>query len=189
MYESYYKFREKPFSLLPDPGFLFLSKNHRMALAMLEYGLMNQAGFTVITGEIGSGKTTLIRQLLNQIENDGDIRVGLVSNTHRSFGELLQWILLAFKLEYRGKEKVELYHTLADFLLRRLASQLKSLDLPDFHVVNTLDTCTRAQLGATGESGDCDNEIHPSRAGYKKLARKLAKAISDELGLQEKPEN
>jgi type II secretory pathway predicted ATPase ExeA len=118
VYESYYKFKEKPFSLLPDPGFLYLSKNHRMALAMLEYGLMNQAGFTVITGEIGSGKTTLIRQLLSQIENDENIRVGLVSNTHRSFGELLQWILLAFKLEYRGKEKVELYHTLAEFLMR-----------------------------------------------------------------------
>lgn len=116
MYESYYQFNEKPFSLLPDPGFLYLSKNHRMALAMLEYGLMNQAGFTVITGEIGSGKTTLIRKLLNQIENDANISVGLVSNTHRSFGELLQWILLAFRLEYRGKEKVELYQTLAEFL-------------------------------------------------------------------------
>jgi type II secretory pathway predicted ATPase ExeA len=89
-----------------------------MALAMLEYGLMNQAGFTVITGEIGSGKTTLIRQLLSQIENDESIRVGLVSNTHRSFGELLQWILLAFRLEYRGKEKVELYHTLSEFLMK-----------------------------------------------------------------------
>jgi len=118
MYESFYKFREKPFSLLPDPGFLYLSKNHRMALAMLEYGLMNQAGFTVLTGEIGSGKTTLIRQLLAQIENDQNIRVGLVSNTHRSFGELLQWILLAFKLEFRGKEKVELYQTLSEFLRR-----------------------------------------------------------------------
>lgn len=118
MYESYYKFKEKPFSLLPDPGFLYLSKNHRMALAMLEYGLMNQAGFTVITGEIGSGKTTLIRKLLIQIESDENIKVGLVSNTHRSFGELLQWILLAFKLEYRGKEKVELYQTLSEFLRR-----------------------------------------------------------------------
>jgi lysophospholipase L1-like esterase len=81
----------------------------------------------------------------------------------------------------------QLWTAVADFLLRRLAAQLKSLDLPDFHVVNTLDTLTRAQLGARGESGDWDNEIHPSRSGYKKLARKLAKAISDELGLQEKP--
>lgn len=118
MYESFYKLKEKPFSLLPDPGFLYMSKNHRMALAMLEYGFMNQAGFTVVTGEIGSGKTTLIRRLLDQIENNETYRVGLVSNTHRSFGELLQWILLAFKLEYRGKEKVELYQTLSEFLLR-----------------------------------------------------------------------
>ena len=81
-----------------------------------------------------------------------------------------------------------LWSPLAEFLLRRLAAQLKGLDLPDFHVVNTLDTLTRAQQGAKGESGDWDNEIHPSRAGYKKLARKLAKAVSDELGLQEKPD-
>ncbi|MCC6208474.1 MAG: AAA family ATPase [Gammaproteobacteria bacterium] len=118
MYKSFYKLREKPFSLLPDPGFLYMSRNHRMALAMLEYGFMNQAGFTVITGEIGSGKTTLIRRLLDQIENNENYKVGLVSNTHRSFGELLQWILLAFRLEYRGKEKVELYQTLSEFLLR-----------------------------------------------------------------------
>jgi type II secretory pathway predicted ATPase ExeA len=118
MYESFYKLREKPFSLLPDPGFLYMSRNHRMALAMLEYGFMNQAGFTVITGEIGSGKTTLIRRLLGQIEDNEGYKVGLVSNTHRSFGELLQWILLAFRLEYRGKEKVELYQTLSEFLLR-----------------------------------------------------------------------
>jgi general secretion pathway protein A len=117
MYLSYYKFREKPFSLLPDPAFLYMSKNHRMAFSMLEYGLMNQAGFTVITGEIGSGKTTLVRQLLEQIEDNDDIKVGLVSNAHRSYGELLQWVLLAFKLEYRGKEKVELYQTLVDFLM------------------------------------------------------------------------
>jgi lysophospholipase L1-like esterase len=81
-----------------------------------------------------------------------------------------------------------LWTPLADFLLRRLASQLKSLDLPDFHVVNTLDTLARAHPNSRGESGDWDNEIHPSRVGYKKLGRKLAKAISDELGLQEKPE-
>ena len=80
-----------------------------------------------------------------------------------------------------------LWTALADLLLRRLAAQLKNLDLPDFHVVNTLDTLARAQLGARGESGDWSNEIHPSRAGYKKLGRKLAKAVSDELGLQEKP--
>lgn len=119
MYESFYGFREKPFSLLPDPGFLFLSEKHRMALTMLQYGLMNQAGFTVITGDIGSGKTTLIRKLLDEVGEE--VTVGVVSNTHRNFGELLQWVLLAFDLEYREKKKVELYQTLADFIIREYA--------------------------------------------------------------------
>ena len=119
MYESFYNLREKPFSLLPDPGFLYMSKKHRQALSMLEYGIMNQAGFTVVTGEIGAGKTTLIRQLLEQMERD--ITVGLVSNTHSSFGEMLQWVLLAFDLEYRGKGKVEMFHALSDFLIEEYA--------------------------------------------------------------------
>jgi len=118
MYERFYGFREKPFSLLPDPSFLYMSKKHRMAYSMLEYGLMNQAGFTVVTGEIGAGKTTLIRKVLDQIELEHDVMVGLVSNAHKSFGELLQWVLLAFHLDFRGKEKVELYHTLTDYLMK-----------------------------------------------------------------------
>ncbi len=118
MYESYYGLRERPFSLLPDPAFLFMSEKHRRALAMLRYGLMNEAGFTVITGEIGSGKTTLIRELLNEIERDYNITAATVSNTHRTFGELLEWVLLAFNLEYRGKKKVELYQTLAEFIAK-----------------------------------------------------------------------
>jgi len=79
MYETFYGFRSKPFSLLPDPEFLYLSKKHQMALTLLEYGLMNQASFSVITGDIGTGKTTLIRQLLNQMESD--MVVGLITNT------------------------------------------------------------------------------------------------------------
>ena len=111
MYESFYGFREKPFSILPDPSFLYLSRKHRMALDLLEYGMMNQAGFNVITGEIGTGKTTLVRYVLSQL--DRDVTVGLISNTHRSFGELLQWILFAFKLDHRGKEKVEMFQDFA----------------------------------------------------------------------------
>lgn len=116
MYESFYGFREKPFSLLPDPAFLYLSEKHRMALTTLQYGIVNQAGFTVITGEIGSGKTTLIRQVLDEVGEE--VAVGLVTNTHRNFGELMQWVLLAFGLEYRDKKKVELYESLADFIVR-----------------------------------------------------------------------
>jgi type II secretory pathway predicted ATPase ExeA len=120
MYEKFYGFREKPFSLLPDPEFLFLSKKHQMALTLLEYGLMNHASFSVITGGIGTGKTTLIRRLLNQMERD--MVVGLISNTHPSFGELLQWILMAFNLECDSKDKVAMYKTFMDFLIEQYAA-------------------------------------------------------------------
>jgi type II secretory pathway predicted ATPase ExeA len=115
MYESFFGLTERPFSIRPDPRFLFLSHKHQRALSILEYGLMNQGGFTVVTGAIGSGKTTLVRKLLQKI--DDDLTIGLVSNTHcDGFEELLRWILLAFKLEYRNKDKVELFETLTGFL-------------------------------------------------------------------------
>jgi len=106
-----------------------MSTKHQRALSMLEYGLMNQAGFTVITGEIGAGKTTLIRQLLERI--DHDITVGLVSNTHQSFGEMLQWVLLAFGLQYRGKEKVEMYETLVEFLIEEYGRNRRTVLIID----------------------------------------------------------
>ena len=129
MYETFYGFRSKPFSLLPDPEFLYLSKKHQMALTLLEYGLMNQASFSVITGDIGTGKTTLIRQLLNQMERD--MVVGLISNTHPSFGDLLQWILLAFNLECHSKEKVDMYKTFMDFLIKQYAANRRSILIID----------------------------------------------------------
>jgi general secretion pathway protein A len=129
MYESFYGFRSKPFSLLPDPEFLYPSKKHRMALTLLEYGLMNQASFSVITGDIGTGKTTLIRQLLNQMERD--TVVGLITNTHQSFGELLQWILLAFNLECPSKDKVDMYKTFMDFLIKQYAANKRVILIVD----------------------------------------------------------
>lgn len=129
MYEAFYGFREKPFSITPDPGFLYFSPKHRMAFDLLEYGLMNQAGFNVISGEIGTGKTTLIRHLLGQL--GPDMTVGLISNTHRSFGELLQWILFAYGLEYKGKEKVEMFHTFLDFMLEQYAQNKRTVLIVD----------------------------------------------------------
>ena len=120
MYEAYYGFRERPFSLIPDPDFLYLSRGHAMALSLLEYGLTEQTGFVVISGEVGSGKTTLVRRLLNDASDD--LTVGLITNTHRSFGELLQWISLAFDLDYRGKDKVQLYQDFVDFMLDQYAA-------------------------------------------------------------------
>ena len=129
MYENFYGFREKPFSLLPDSGFLYLSSKHRIALTLLEYGLLNQAGFTVISGDIGTGKTTLIRQLLNQI--DPGIKVGLISNTHQTFGDLMQWIALAFNLPHTGKDKVQLYQEFMEFIIQQYAQGQRTVLIVD----------------------------------------------------------
>lgn len=129
MYEAFYGLRNKPFSLLPDPEFLFHSKKHQMALTLLEYGLMNQASFSVITGDIGTGKTTLIRQLLNQMERD--MVVGLITNTHPSFGELLQWILMAFNLECESRDKVEMYKIFMDFVIKQYAANRRTVLIVD----------------------------------------------------------
>ncbi len=117
MYEAFYGFSEKPFSLLPDPGFLYLGERHQEALSLLEYGLMYRAGIILITGEIGCGKTTLIRHLIKN--QDIDMVVGNITNTHHSFGELLKWVMLAFDLEYKGKDRVELYHDLIEYLKKQ----------------------------------------------------------------------
>ncbi len=129
MYKNFYGLREKPFSLLPDPGFLYPSEKHQMALALLEYSLMNHASFSVITGGIGTGKTTLIRQLLNQLGRD--VTVGLISNTHRSFGDLLQWILMAYSLDYAGKDKVGMYQAFVDFLVAEYARNRRTVLIID----------------------------------------------------------
>jgi type II secretory pathway predicted ATPase ExeA len=115
MYESFYGLKEKPFSIQPDPDFLFLGRRHSMAYAMLEYGIQNRAGFSVICGEIGCGKTTLIRHLLNHL--GPEIKVGLVYNTHKSIGDLLEWIMLAFGQPYQGLSPVAMYDAFQQFLI------------------------------------------------------------------------
>ena len=98
MYEEYYGLREKPFSILPDPELIYWGQNHRLAFAMLEFGVMNSAGFTVITGEIGSGKTTLIRYLLRRL--DARVIVGLMSSTPQGQAGLLQWVMMSLNQPY-----------------------------------------------------------------------------------------
>lgn len=93
IYTSYFGLTERPFSLVPDPDFLFWSAPHRRAYGMLEYGLVTRAPITLVTGEVGAGKTTLLHHMLRTVE--ADVRIGLVSNAHGDRGELLRWVLLA----------------------------------------------------------------------------------------------
>lgn len=93
LYNDHFGFRERPFSLLPDPDFLFWSKAHKRAFSILEYGLVTRAPLTVVTGEVGTGKTTLIQALLRQVEDE--LTIGLISNAQGDRGDLLRWVLNA----------------------------------------------------------------------------------------------
>jgi general secretion pathway protein A len=102
MYEAFYGLREKPFSILPDPDLIYWCQNHRLAFAMLEFGVMNSAGFTVITGEIGCGKTTLVRYLLRKL--DHHVTACLISNTPRTQEGLLPWVLMSLNQSFEGSQ-------------------------------------------------------------------------------------
>ncbi len=129
MYEAFYGLTEKPFSILPDPEFIYWGRAHSMAFAMLEYGVMNHAGFTVITGEIGCGKTTLIRHLLNKLEPD--ITVGLVTNTRQESGELLHWILMALDQPVDQLSYAELYQQFQTFVINEYAKGRRTVLIID----------------------------------------------------------
>ena len=116
MYEHFYGLKEKPFRLLADPAFLYLSKKHELALNYLEYGLTEQAGFIVITGEVGSGKTTLIKYLTNKLEKS-PIKTAMIFNTNITPHEFLEIILREWNITCDGKEKADLYDALNNFLL------------------------------------------------------------------------
>lgn len=122
MYESFYRFIEKPFNITPDPKYLFLSPKHREALGHVMYGIKERAGFVVITGEIGTGKTILCRYLLNQLDRDTEGAV--ILNPNLSELELLRAINEDFGIESRATTKKGLIDELNQFLLhRRLAGK------------------------------------------------------------------
>ena len=129
MYCQFYGMREKPFSLLPDPEFLFFSQKHEKALNLLELGILNQSGFCVISGEIGAGKTTLVRELMNRL--DERVRVGLISNTNSTFSDLLGWILAAFELDSGSSEAILQYRRFTDFVIEQYASGKHTLLIID----------------------------------------------------------
>ncbi len=119
MYTEHFGLSHKPFNQVPDPDFLYLSPNHKKALTMLEYGVLSHAGFTVVTGEIGAGKTTLIRALLKKIGDD--CLIGLINNTHESFGDLMGWVLDALEIESTATDNAGRYRDYIDFVIEKHA--------------------------------------------------------------------
>ena len=121
MYESFYGLKEKPFNLLPDPEYLFMSQGHENTYTHLEYAIAENKGFVVITGEIGSGKTTLINFLLERIGEDIDI--GLINNTYVRPTQLIKMICKEYELEVEGMDKTEMIELFRGFLMRQFAER------------------------------------------------------------------
>ena len=114
MYEEFYHFTDKPFTLSPDPAFLYLGKSHRRAMNILEYGVESESGITVISGEVGTGKTTLVRNLLSDLGDD--YTVGMITNTQRDFGNLLKWVLHSYGIDTNETDQINLHKTLVEFI-------------------------------------------------------------------------
>jgi general secretion pathway protein A len=129
MYTQFFGLSRKPFSLSPDPSFLYLSPKHKKALTTLRYGLVSQASITVITGDIGSGKTTLIMTVLQKVQNQ--CAVGLITNTHSAFGDLLTWVLASFNITHNSKNKAERYQIFTKFLAEEHKKQRRVILIVD----------------------------------------------------------
>lgn len=116
IYTDFFGLTERPFSLVPDPDFMFWSDAHQRAYSMLEYGIVTRAPITLITGEVGAGKTTILQHLLRSV--GPEVQIGLVSNAHGDRGELLRWVLLALNQEAGANETyVDLFGRFQSYLI------------------------------------------------------------------------
>ncbi|HKL20213.1 MAG TPA: XrtA/PEP-CTERM system-associated ATPase, partial [Tichowtungia sp.] len=129
MYENFFGLNIKPFELVPNPEFLFRSRSHKKALNYLEYGLHERAGFILLTGEVGSGKTTLVRNIIRQISSE--VALSMLINTRVSNKQVLAMINEDFGLNVSGKDKITLLRNLNDFLVSIHAKQRRALVIID----------------------------------------------------------
>jgi len=131
MYKAYFKLTRNPFDLVPDPTCFVPTKKHNEALAALYYGVRRHKGFVVVTGEVGTGKTLLLRCLLRLLKESKEVAYAYVFNSRLAPTEFLQYILADFGLPSSGKNKSELLLDLGQFLIARGARRLTTVLIVD----------------------------------------------------------
>lgn len=177
MYTAFYGLREKPFALSPDPRFLYLAASHREALAHLLYGIEQGEGFISVTGEVGTGKTTLCRTLLERLE--GDIELAFLFNPSKSALELLQSICAEFGLPAEGLARRSLMSQLNKFLLEQKERGRRVLLIIDEAQTLSENTLEQVRLLSNLETSR-EKLIQILLLGQPELDRKL-----DERGLRQ----
>ena len=171
MYENFYGLRERPFTIVPNPGYLYMSAKHNLAFAHLKYGLGEGTGFVVLTGEIGTGKTTLIRYLLGKIEKAVD--VALVVNTNVTGDELLRLIIREFEAGEPGADKAANLAMLNDFLIERFSQGRHAVVIVDEAQNLSRDALEEVRL-LSNLQGTSKPLLQIVLVGQPELRRKLA---------------
>jgi general secretion pathway protein A len=184
MYEDFYGLKERPFTLVPDPDYLFLGSQHKLARAYLEYGLKERMGFVVLTGEVGTGKTTLIKSLLR--EKEADQRVGVLYQTSVEAADLLELLLKEFRIRgHFGSSRAARLGAFNQFLLSSYArgehvvlvvdeaQNLGPQALEELRLLSNLQTEKEPllQVILVGQPGLRDRLRHPA---LRQLAQRVA---------------
>ena len=156
MYEEFYRFREKPFQLSPNPAYLYKSQKHKNALTCMQYGLSENAGIVVLTGEVGSGKTTLVRHIVRKLGDGFD--TAMVANTNISSGQMLRMIQSEFNIPAIGMDKARLIESLNHHFIKQYqngnrcivvideAQNLSALALEEVRMLSNLQSDQQALL-------------------------------------------
>ena len=186
MYEGFYGLRENPFSVTPDPRYLFLGDTHREALARMVYGIQERKGFLLITGEVGTGKTILIRYLVGSLDGykNGTVKTALIFNPKLTAANFIQFILRDLGVTVRGNSKGDYLQDLNEFLLRAYeqgekvvlivdeAQGLKPALLEEIRLLSNLET-TKSKLLQIILVGQPELKKTLSRREFRQLKQRI----------------
>jgi general secretion pathway protein A len=172
MYKTYFHLTRNPFDLTPDPNCFVPTPRHNEALAALYYGVRRHKGFVVVTGEVGTGKTLLLRCLLRLLENSKDIAYAYLFNSRLSPTDFLQYVLSDFGLPASGKNKCELLIDLSKFLVTRGSKHMTTVLIVDEAHDLSADTLEELRLLSNIETTE-DKLLQIVLVGQPELDKKL----------------
>jgi len=197
MYKAFFNLTRNPFELTPDPAFLFSTKDHNEALASLYYGVRRHKGFVVMTGEVGTGKTLLLRCLLQMLKESKDVAYAYLFNCRLSSTEFLEYIIADFGLSAHNKNKAELLLDLSRFLISRESEKLTTVlivdeahhlsadTLEEIRLLTNLETAEKKLLQIV-LSGQPELDKKLDSAGLRQLKQRIAlRARLDPLNADE----